>query len=259
MTRVRRSQQEATTSKNGYSRPLASAALSDEADYGDLKCPTYGVIQVLFEYGADPLIPVDGNTTIIHHCVSHREMAQTLSKVPGLDLEHRDGTGKTMLLAAFTRGDSDQLIDIRPTSSRITLVHRLCGMGADLSVADGEGNTAAHLLIHLHKPYERERMTDIILFIVEKRPSLLRQKNNEGLTPVHLAIQNQQTDLIRRFLELGTDAMGPDPEGKKVVGLFKYLMGVGLDPSLEDKRQQTVIDVAAAYGNKDTLKLFQKE
>jgi hypothetical protein len=88
--------------------------------------------------------------TIIHYCLCHQAHVHPLLAVPGLDLEHRDGYGRAMLLAACAHGDSDELTNIRPARSRIRLVRKLCDMGADVSALDGEGNTAAHLLIHQH-------------------------------------------------------------------------------------------------------------
>ncbi|KAL2800461.1 ankyrin repeat-containing domain protein [Aspergillus keveii] len=351
--------QSGTSDRSLRSRPLYRAAISgaslDEDD--EPKSQTDGVIKVLLEYGADPLMPLDGDTTIIHYCLCHRAHVYPLLTVPGLNLEHRDGYGRTMLLAACAHGDSDELFDIRPAPSRIRLVRKLCDMGAELSVADGEGNTAAHLLIHRHGPWALKRMADLIVDIIEKCPSLLSQKNNKGFTPFHLAVQCQQTDLIQRLLALGANAAEPDPEentmvhyaaeamfklgednlhqalslghtinarnsagetpimkyislgntegiqifqnlgadifatnnagetllhvlaraptdvhkripfpwglyrtdGEKVVECFKYLLGLGLDPSWEDRGSRTAMDVAAAYGNRGILGLFQKK
>jgi ankyrin repeat protein len=39
---------------------------------------------------------------------------------------------------------------------------------------------------------------------------------------------------------------------------FKRLMGKGLDPLLEDCERRTALDVAAACGNKEVLKLFER-
>jgi hypothetical protein len=138
------------------------------------------VIKVLLEYGADPLMPLDENTTIIHYCLCHRAHVDPLLMVPGLKLEHHDGYGKTMLLAACAHGGSDELFDIRPAPSRIRLVRKLCDLGADMSAADGEGNTAAHLLIHRHESWARKQMADLIVEIIDKCPTLLSQKNNQG-------------------------------------------------------------------------------
>ncbi|KAL3484484.1 ankyrin repeat-containing domain protein [Aspergillus germanicus] len=314
-------------------------------------------VPVLIEYGADPLMPLEENTTIIHYCLCHRTHVHPFLTVPGLNLEHRDGYGRTMLLAACAHGDSDELIDIRPAPSRIRLVRKLCDMGADMSAANGEGNTAAHLLIHRHGSWARKQMADLIVDIIEKCPSLLNQKNSQGFTPFHLAVQCQQTDLIQRLLALGANAVEQDPEGntmvhyaaeamfelgednlhqalslghtinarnnagetpimkyislgdpegiqtfqnlgvdlfatnnagetflhilaraptdvhkripfpwglyqtdgEKVVECFKYLLGLGLDPSLEDRGSRTAMDVAAAYSNRGILGLFQKK
>ncbi|KAL2851538.1 ankyrin repeat-containing domain protein [Aspergillus pseudoustus] len=50
-------------------------------------------------------------------------------------------------------------------------------------------------------------MADLILTIIEKCPSLITQKNNQGLTAFHLTVQCQQTELMQRFLELGANSM----------------------------------------------------
>ena len=40
--------------------------------------------------------------------------------------------------------------------------------------------------------------------------------------------------------------------------MFKELMGIGLDVMLEDKTQQTAVDVAAACDNRGVLELSEK-
>ncbi|KAL2851539.1 ankyrin repeat-containing domain protein [Aspergillus pseudoustus] len=72
------------------SRLLHLVALSGGAN-DNIRDGGIKVIQVLLEYGADPLLPIDGNTTIIHYCLCYRAIVQPFLAVPGLDVEYRDG------------------------------------------------------------------------------------------------------------------------------------------------------------------------
>jgi hypothetical protein len=45
----------------------------------------------------------------------------------------------------------------------------------------------------------------------------------------------------------------------EIVELFKMLMAKGLDPMVEDARQRTSLDVAAAFGSEHNLKLFERK
>ena len=50
-----------------------------------------------------------------------------------------------------------------------------------------------------------------------------------------------------------------EKDGERVSRLFKYLIKLGLDPMVEDGRQRTSLDVAAANQNEAVLKLFERD
>jgi hypothetical protein len=51
----------------------------------------------------------------------------------------------------------------------------------------------------------------------------------------------------------------PEGEGEPQVGYFRYLIEKGVDPLVEDRRQRTAVDVAAANGNGGVLGMFQRK
>ncbi|KAJ6002676.1 hypothetical protein N7451_005223 [Penicillium sp. IBT 35674x] len=73
--------------------------------------------------------------------------------------------------------------------------------------------------------------------------------DNEGTTLLHLLAAKK----------LDTRGSGSSQDGiDALVGRFKYLMGLGLDPMAEDAQQRTSLDVAAAYRSEHIIKLFKR-
>jgi ankyrin repeat protein len=123
-----------------------------------------------------------------------------------------------------------------------TFFESLVGRGIDINARNALGETA------LFSFYDRPK-TDSDTWLLEEvdRP-----------TGKH----------VKPMLEkLGGDFFVKDNKGRGLlhaaargdVERFQELLGMGLDPMLEDDAQQTAIDVAAACGNRDILELFEKK
>lgn len=206
-------------------RPLHVAARFEPKDAEERQTATT-ILELLLKHGADPFLPID-DTTVMHELFDRNGVLEPLLRLPRLNLERRDGHGRTLLLAACNvQGNAlAPLSTIIPTTSidgkpRAELVWKLCDLGADVSAVDSEGNTALHLLIDsaLNKVLlEKSHIIDLLPWLIEKCPSLLHHRNNTGYKPIHLAIKNQHRDAIQPLISAGADPLEPDPTGNTLL------------------------------------------
>ncbi|KAH8892877.1 ankyrin [Thozetella sp. PMI_491] len=87
--------------------------------------------------------------------------------------------------------------------------------------------------------------------LFEKAGANFFARNNEGATLLHVVAR----------LPVYSANLDSKPEEchAAMAARFKYLLERGLDPMIEDKRQQTALDVAAATGNRHILQLFERQ
>ncbi|KAL4866711.1 ankyrin repeat-containing domain protein [Aspergillus spectabilis] len=311
--------------------PLQVAAMPTTGS-DDVREKIAKIVQLLLDHGADPFLPIDGDTTIMHSLLSGDAIVEPLLALPNFCLERRDQCGRTLLLAAC----NEDKHSYRPMRSRLEIVRTLCDRGADASAVTNNGDTAASLLLAVASPgrYPVAKVDGTIHFLLQKCPSLLHCANARGDKLVHLAAQKKRWSLVAHYyytahlnseegLEivksgraLGLDINAQDNDGNAPVSkyilesetpmhgeteeckigilrdaganifttniheegllhlvaraeakgwdammsrstrtgegqraeLFKYLMGLGLDPMVEDLEQRTAVDVAAAHG-----------
>ncbi len=81
------------------------------------------------------------------------------------------------------------------TSVAIGMIERLCNAGADASVSDANGDTAAHLLAHVDEDFmitqyeiTEEDLADLLSVLTRSGADLLA-KNNDGKTPADIALE----------------------------------------------------------------------
>ncbi|RJE23232.1 NACHT domain protein [Aspergillus sclerotialis] len=323
------------------------------------------IVRMLLDHGADPFQSHDDTTTVLHDLLDQGGTTDPLLSLPGLDLETRDGRGRTLLLAAC----GSQACGTHYESlgkSHSELISKLYDMGADVSAADNNGNNVLHSLIDAIRKNKSEKdLMSMVPLFIDKCPALLHQANNEGYKPIQLAAEKHHWKMMHMLLEVGANPLEPDPNGNTILhhmagkfndikgdkhkrrlnealdlgldinarnndgdtplskyilslgkslstyyyepvsetaiealqdaradfftrnnagenllhlvarlpiseldldikgdagcDLFKLLMDMGLDPFLEDYRQRTPVDVAAAYGRNRILELFQKK
>ncbi|KAL3478526.1 ankyrin repeat-containing domain protein [Aspergillus californicus] len=166
------------------------------------------MIRRLLERGADPYLPIDNKWLIIHAAFGHGGIIQPFLEMDNLDLERRDGEGRTLLLAAaFYRGGTNSytyeislLPSIEPRyKPRVYLeddpsrARTLYERGADLTATDNKGNNVLHWLVQ-HQPgdkFQRMELEKTVALFLEKVPGLASQVNGEGKTPLDIATEKQ--------------------------------------------------------------------
>ncbi|CBF75998.1 hypothetical protein AN3513.2 [Aspergillus nidulans FGSC A4] len=173
------------------------------------------MIQHLLRRGADPFLICDRQSPIVHLVFSSGGIIQPFLDMETLDLERRDGLGRTLLLAAASCDTGTNSYAYSPalfqrTGKRInpapylegdpTRAMTLYEKGADLTATDACGNNVLHLLVqHEDQPNTRGRAVNpsknywviehqrTIRLFLEKEPQLATQRNNTGYTPWDIA------------------------------------------------------------------------
>ncbi|SPO01936.1 uncharacterized protein DNG_04609 [Cephalotrichum gorgonifer] len=223
-----------------------------------------------------------------HHnyAAFEKALAEALALAPEL-INQPDASGKTPLHNAVSR------VAVTPgaLADKSKLISVLLSEGADPLAVDGNGDTVLHFLAAnlghagscaIFRDFvERgvnvnarncRRETPLWPYCVRDREDLSRGfsafplpfgKAKEGREVVRFSEKDDATPML---VGLGADFFARDGRGRGLlhvaangsVGRFKELMGLGLDPMLEDDGQRTAIDLAAASGNSDVLALFEK-
>lgn len=176
-------------------------------------------------------------------------------------------------------------------------INLLLENGADALRPDHEGNTGLHYLVRSIQESECKDMfrkfldlgVDINSRNNEGETPLFRYIANTGLGPRgglqflgpgRILDSKLTRPFFDFFRENGADFFARSKGGSSLLHLlasfecasriqevlspiiverFKVLMSMGLDPMLEDLRQQTSLDIAAACGNEAILKLFEQK
>lgn len=176
---------------------------------------------------------------------------------------------------------------------RIRSIEPLLSAGSTPLEPDSDGNTALHYLAQAayfnSNTYNSERLQLFQKFL--DLGVSINAKNKLGETPMFIYIANgpynfHWAEAIREditvFQDAGVDFLVRNNDmatllhiaAKKAykktcpnaarfkedrVDRFKFLMEQGCDPLAEDINQRTALDVAAACGNEDILKIFKRD
>lgn len=161
----------------------------------------------------------------------------------------------------------------------------LLSAGADARAEDSGGNTPLHFLAY---NLDTEPLRALFQEMVEKHGADINARNSRGETPLFSFASRasngaeslytphtggyqspgiSEAGALGMLAGLGADFTARDVKGRGLlhfaaggdVGRFRELVGVGLDVMAEDGAQRTAVDVAAACGNREVLKLFEKD
>lgn len=168
---------------------------------------------------------------------------------------------------------------------RLPALALLLAHGADAFEPDGAGNTALYHLAPL-LPSRMPEPMDAARYFRDfvARGVTVDARNKRGETPLFTYVARGNIAVYEQrdwFVGLGADLGARDGAGQSLlhvlaargptgarrrlereqvpeVGCFRYLMEKGVDAMLEDARQRTAVDVAAATGNEWILGMFRR-
>ncbi|KAJ5978351.1 hypothetical protein N7501_001693 [Penicillium viridicatum] len=183
----------------------------NEANSRDHACR---MIRFLLERGADPFLPCHANQVILHEIFASGGIIQPWLDINNLDLERRDPTGRTLLLAGAscaTGTDSyactvsayplrgGQLGTAPWKEADPTRALTLYERGADLSATDYEGNNVLHYLADVDCSNDHFASVEVrrtLTFFVDKAPELVHQTNVHGQTPWSIAAEKSFVEFM---------------------------------------------------------------
>ena len=178
---------------------VASRRFDGKAEDTEAKSTALAMVNLLLVGGADPLLVSDNGNPILHNVASVGGIIEPLLKFPSLDIEARDGLGRTVLLAVCCSAWNAQILPL------------VLSKGASLQAQDNEGRNALHLAIKSYGGADQTPNTLRIILSHPDGPSLVFKRDCKGSTPLHYALRNSLSGVIDELLKQGADITEPDP------------------------------------------------
>ncbi|KAK1502160.1 hypothetical protein CTAM01_05598 [Colletotrichum tamarilloi] len=190
------------------------------------------------DYSFEPHLHED--CVVLHQLLADGHIVHPFLKLPAIDANHRDGSGRTLLHAACSsKRGPDVPLDLLPgdpwdpqTSKEVSVFDHLVSLGADVEARDTHGQNILH---HMLSPpskhiYETPIIEKSLTYTIEKHPSIIDQRDNEGKTPLYLAIHRalyeKRTTAADALLRAGADPLIPDNEGNTVLHVLSRMLWV---------------------------------
>ncbi|KAL4922621.1 ankyrin repeat-containing domain protein [Aspergillus aurantiobrunneus] len=160
------------------------------------------MVKILLGRGADPFLSCGGQRLILHEVFATGGIIQPFLDMDTLDMERRDGLGRTLLLAAACckEGTNSYTYEISFLPSTDTRFRP-----ATYLEVDDDGDNVLHCLVqhestgkNEHRVREYQRTISVFL---EEAPEQAEQRNNDGSTPWDIANEMQHAwalDVLRR-------------------------------------------------------------
>lgn len=120
--------------------------------------------------------------TIVHEVLSNNGFCEPILNMPGLQLEHRDASGATLLLASCRSTSFSGLVEA--TKALSLLLER----GADQAAADNSGRNALHHLLGSAVGFE-DKLTSL-KHLESVILTLVNQPDNFGYYPLHYGLSS---------------------------------------------------------------------
>jgi ankyrin repeat protein len=175
--------------------------------------------------------------TILHELLLAGALADPLLSVPGLEVNHRDAKGRTLLIAACEglHGPDVVLGSHKKETGRdehATKFQRLISLGAELGARDNSGRNVLHHMI-AGNCFETTfcDFKDSLAKVVREAPDLIYQTDNDRQTPLHYAISRanilRDARTAQALLLAGADPLVVDKNGNNLL----YVLAKSLDAS----------------------------
>jgi ankyrin repeat protein len=164
----------------------------------------------------------------------------------GADVNAKDRLGNTSLLIAIMYRSSD------------TMTKMIIDNKADLNVTGGSGNTAL-----LEAIYRNRKMARYLI----KKGADVNLMNTQNVTPLIMALKENDTGLAKMLLDKGADVKMKDNHGRTALinaiindyespMMVKYLIDAGADVNAKDNSTYTPLMWAAIKNRGKTLQLL---
>lgn len=235
------------------------------------------LVQVLLDHGANPFAKFsrrnahdDGvsdtdtqgpegyeECTVVHELLCEKGVVDNILRLPGLDVNHRDARGRTLLHAACDCGpdyviSSDEAnVDNR---RRDTLYQRLISRGARLDMQDNLGRNILHCMIGRKRAVAITKYEHSFPDAIGRAPHLANQADCDGRTPLHYAAKRGYNHILELLLSAGADAHAVDKSGNNSLHMaassigyapgrtvFLNLVGRGVDVNGRNALDETPI------------------
>ncbi|RSL46418.1 hypothetical protein CEP53_010331 [Fusarium sp. AF-6] len=193
---------------------------------------------------------------VFHQLLADHGVYEPILNLPGLDLERRNASGLTPLLAACRGGALASSIHYKP------VVRELLDRGADPTVLDDYGRNCLH---HCFNRTNGAVMMKMLQELSDVVPALINQPDNYGYRPMHYRLAalvqgtfGPQTDeWLDYLIAQGMDVTATDGDGNSALHflasgllscsnqhgnsrlLFKRFLDFGLDVNARNKAGQT--------------------
>jgi ankyrin repeat protein len=184
--------------------PLHYAATKDR---GDDKIHEE-VVKILLDHGADPNAGY-AETAIMHQIIEMNRSFRLFLELPCLDLESRDSSGSTLLLAACHSQEVQK--DESASIGTLSPIQILLDRGADIRARDKSGQNAPHHYFQTGLG----NFTQTLDLIISKAPELVNEADSNGCTPFHTALwrlYHSSTD-TEVLVSAGADLQLPKSNG----------------------------------------------
>ncbi|KAL6415569.1 putative ankyrin repeat protein [Ilyonectria robusta] len=202
--------------------------------------------------------------TALHELLlKDRLVVDNFLHLPGLDVNHRDAKGRTLLHVScqgksgpdYLLGSHEETVD---RGERVTVFHRLISLGADLEARDNFGRNVLHCMTGGRNCIRFNLFEDAFRYTLSNAPILVNQTDDDGMTPlqyaVSLATKEARTNIreIELLLSAGANHLAVDRNGDTLLhllarklktpalrGLFKDLVGRGADVNARNAQGET--------------------
>ncbi|MCA7010493.1 ankyrin repeat domain-containing protein [Wolbachia endosymbiont of Tribolium confusum] len=115
-----------------------------------------------------------------------------------------------------TKGSNDwTLLHFAASSNKFDIVKFLLDKNANIKAKDVYGNTP------LHVAAQYDSKLEIVEFLLDKNASGINDVNNNGSTPLHVAIQGNKSSTVKFLLNKGASIQVKDKDGKTPLDLAK--------------------------------------
>ncbi|CAB0040456.1 unnamed protein product [Trichogramma brassicae] len=207
----------------------------------DLTYSNTSIILLLLKHGADASQTKDDGTTPLHVICQHRDC--TTYSVISMLLESVDELQQTVLINAQDKWGDTPLHLALKDGYNIGTVQELLRRGANLNLANAQGQTPLHVICQSDK---NSSLLKLFFDFIDAFGNTVQidARNKEGNTPLHLAISWGDAKMVESLLIRGADPCLDNAEGLPPLHLIARrdvhgdMMQIFLSTNKE--RQQTV-------------------